>query len=265
MTPSADRIDIIVPSYLNEELTAACFRSIKQYSDPGSYRILWMDNGGDPSAVLAELSGVDHVHTAFASNQGFVTAVNEGLRMSTGKMVCLLNNDTIVSLCWLEKLKAALAANDKLGIVGPLTDYYRIPGGGPTSMDSHHSLTLHNTLLPPEAKGWDLEKINCELERRYAGRTQPIAFVAFLCALIKREVLDKIGFLDPNYAMGMYDDNDYNIATRRAGWTCELAIDTCIYHRGRSTFSILQKQEGLNVDQLLARNRAYMDHKWRQQ
>ena len=264
MIPS-DRVDIIVPSYLNEQLTAACFRSIKACTDPASYRILWMDNGTkDLSIVLAELSGVDHIHTTLASNQGFVTAINKGLAISTGKMVCLLNNDTVVSPRWLEKLKAVLLANDKLGIVGPLTDYYRGPDKGATSMDSHHSLTLHNTLLPPEAKdGWDLERINCELERRYAARTQPIAFVAFLCALIKREVLDKVGFLDPNYAMGMYDDNDYNNAAREAGFTCELAIDTCIYHRGRSTFSILEKKEGLNVHQLLAQNRAYMDRKWK--
>lgn len=252
-----DKVDIIVPTYLNEQLTAACFRSIKQHTAPASYRILWMDNGStNPSIVLAELSGVDHVRKTFPSNQGFVGAVNEGLRVSAGKMVCLLNNDTVVSYGWLEKLKAALSSNDKLGIMGPLTDYGKGPG-----MDSHHSLMLHNSLLPPEAKGWDLAKINCELERRYAGRTQPIVFVAFLCALIKREVLDKVGFLDPNYQMGLYDDTDYNIAARRAGFACELAIDTCIYHRGRATFSILERK-GLDVRGLLRKNKAYLNRKW---
>jgi GT2 family glycosyltransferase len=257
------QVDIIVPSYLNEQFTIACFRNVKKNTDPCDYRIVWVDNGSpDRSAVLDELCGTDYIHIQFASNQGFVAAVNEGLRQSTGRMVCLLNNDTIVSSGWLEKLKAALLSNDGLGIVGPLTDYCRIPGGGPTSMDSHHSLTLHNSLLPPEAIHWDLEKINRELESRYSGRTQPISFVAFLCALIKREVLNTVGLLDPNYAMGMYDDNDYNIAARRAGFRCELAIDTCIYHRGRTTFTVVEEREGLNVRQLLARNKAYMDNKW---
>ena len=258
-----DQVDIIVPSYLNEEFTTACFRSIRQNTDPCSYRIIWMDNGCDnPAAVLAELAGLEYIHIPFASNQGFVAAVNEGLRISDGKMVCLLNNDTLVSPCWLEKLKASLSSNHSLGIVGPLTDYQKGPVVQPY-MDSHHSLTLHNSLLPPEAKGWDLEKINYELERRYSGRTAPISFVAFLCAVIKREVMDAIGFLDPNYAMGLYDDNDYNIAARRAGFRCELALDTCIYHRGRATFKIVEERDGLNVRQLLARNRAYMDNKWK--
>ena len=116
-------IDIIVPTYRNEQLTAACFRSVKQCTAPGSYRILWMDNGcNNPSSILRELSGVEYVHVAFPSKRGFVDAVNEGLRISTGEMVCPLNNDTLVSPRWLEKLNAALLSDPDLGIVGPLTD-----------------------------------------------------------------------------------------------------------------------------------------------
>ena len=253
-----NKVDIIIPTYQNEQLTAACFRSIRASTNPSSYRIVWVDNGsGDPSIPQAELTGLNYTLIQLTSNRGFVGAVNEGLRASTGKMVCLLNNDTKVSYGWLEKLTAILSANGSLGIVGPLTIYHKGPG-----VDSHHSLSLHNSLLPPEAKGWDLGRINCELEQCYFGQTRPIAFVAFLCAVIKREVLDRVGLLDPNYAMGMYDDNDYNIAARRAGFSCELALDTCIYHRGRATFSILEKK-GLNVSRLLAKNKAYLDRKWK--
>lgn len=61
--------------------------------------------------------------------------------------------------------------------------------------------------------------------------------------------------------MGMYDDNDYNLLTRKAGYKCELVIDTCITHLGRSTFKLIQMKENFNVDDLLKRNLQYLNTK----
>ena len=86
--------------------------------------------------------------------------------------------------------------------------------------------------------------------------------MAFLRAVIRREVINKVGPLDTNYKMGMYDDNDYNLAVRKLGYRCELALDTCIYHHGRTTFSLLQQKEKLNINDLLKTNLAYLNKKW---
>jgi len=251
--------DIIIPSYNNDELTANCFKSIKQHTKEGAYRIIWIDNGSkDMSLPMKQLIGVNRICVHFPTNKGFVGAVNEGLRLSDAPSVCLLNNDTVVTSEWLEKLNKILYANKKLGIVGPLTGY-----GKDNGMDSHHSLSLHSKLLPADAHNWDFNRLNKELEMRYSGRTYNIDFVAFLCAVMKREVIDKVGLLDINYAMGMWDDCDYNRSAQKAGYDIALAIDTCIYHRGRSTFNVVEKEEGLDVERLLRENKAYLDKKWR--
>ena len=251
--------DIIIPTYENEEYTVACLESIKQYTNPAMYRIILVDNGSKNfSNVERVLKTIDKVlYIRLPRNEGFVTAINKGIEASTAPSVCLLNNDTVVTPRWLGKLAAALFHDPKLGIVGPLTQM-----GKGTAVDSHHSLTLHSGLIPSGLKGMDILDINRFLEKNYSGKTKPISFVAFLCALIKREVITKVGFLDINYAMGMYDDNDYNLATRKIGYRCELAIDTCIYHKGRTTFSILQQNENLDVNELLKRNLAYLNKKW---
>ncbi|MBE3139789.1 MAG: hypothetical protein IMZ53_04300 [Thermoplasmata archaeon] len=129
-------------------------------------------------------------------------------------------------------------------------------------MDSHHSLSLHRSLLPTQFINADLPTVNSFLEKAYSGRTYATSFVAFLCAVIKREVIDKVGLLDTNYELGMWDDNDYNLATRKLGYKCEFVIDTCIYHKGRSTFNLIQEEEGFDVNALLKKNRKYMDKKW---
>lgn len=250
--------DIIIPSYENDQLTAACFESIKRYTKPGTYRVIWVDNGSTSMELAAkELEGVNRICVYLPENKGFVGAVNEGLRLSDAPAVCLLNNDTVVTDGWLDKLTNTLYANPKLGIVGALTGY-----GQGQNVDSHHSLSLHSGLLPEDAREWSFDEINKELEKSYRGKTYPVDFVAFLCALIKREVIDKVGFLDSNYEMGLYDDNDYNIAAQKAGYEIALCIDTCIYHRGRSTFNLIQDTENFDVDALLKKNRKYMVEKW---
>jgi GT2 family glycosyltransferase/pyruvate-formate lyase-activating enzyme len=249
--------DIIIPTYENDHFTIDCFNSIKEYTEPGTYRVIWVDNGSrDTSKVEQAIMGTDYITIKLTKNEGFVGAVNRGLLASTAPFVCLLNNDTIVTNRWLEKMINALKADQQLGIVGGLTN--ENPDAG---VDSHHSLKLHNKLIPESLRLVSIEEKNKYLETHYSGRTVPISFVAFLFAVIKREVLNKVGFLDPNYAMGMYDDNDYNLLTRKAGYKCELVIDTCITHLGRSTFKLIQMKENFNVDDLLKRNLQYLNTK----
>ena len=250
--------DIIIPTYENEDLTVACFESIKKYTN--NFRIIWVDNGSKgKQKVQASLQGVNHIAILLPTNQGFVGAVNLGIAVSNAPFVCLLNNDTLVSPRWLEKLIKSLKADPQLGIVGALT----APIPGDRRFDSHHNVTwIKNSGKPlsfPEYR--NLEDFNLRIEKQFSGMLTSVDFVAFLCAVIKREVVSKVGFLDPNYAMGLWDDCDYNNSIKKAGYKVGLLLDTCIWHKGRSTFDIAEKN-GLDINALLAKNRAYLDRKW---
>lgn len=253
--------DIIIPSYKNEELTVACFESIKENTQKETYRIIWIDNGSENISRLKEsLKETHHIMIHSSENFGFVTAVNIGLVISDAPFVCILNNDTVVSYRWLEKLVAALNKSPKLGIVGPVTAPPKIKGRN----DSQHCIGYIEDLAGRRmfSDFMNLEDFNKEIEIKFNGVLAEVSFVAFLCAVIKREVINKIGLLDINYAMGMWDDNDYNFAVRKAGYETKLLYDTCIYHRGRSTFNLIQEKEGFDVDSLLKSNRKYLDQKW---
>jgi radical SAM superfamily enzyme YgiQ (UPF0313 family) len=256
-----DFCDIIIPTYENEDLTIQCLESIRKNTKEGTYRVIWVDNNSKiRSKIEQTIVNLNHLSIMNKENLGFVGAINKGLEQSTSPFVCLLNNDTIVSPNWLEKLISALKKDPKLGIVGAIT----APPPEPTKYDSHHCVShiedMYGKRIFPSYT--DLESFNKEIEQSFSGQTADIPFVAFLCAVIKREVIEKVGLLDPNYAMGMYDDNDYNIATRRLGYTTKLLYDTCIWHKGRSTFKLIQATENFDVDELLKKNRLYMNQKW---
>ena len=108
-----------------------------------------------------------------------------------------------------------------------------------------------------------LDITNKILEFYHPGRLLDISFVAFFCAVIKQEVINKVGLLDTNYALGMWDDNDYCIAARKFGYDVKLLADTCITHHGRTTFTLLQETENFNITELMAKNKAYLNKKWR--
>jgi hypothetical protein len=136
--------DIIIPTYENEDLTVDCLNSIKEYTKPGTYRVIWVDNASTSTARVEEaIADINHLSIKMPSNEGFVGAVNKGLENSNAECVCLLNNDTRVSSNWLEKLTTTLFKDTKLGIIGALTQAQKGPG-----VDSHHNLVLHNTLVP---------------------------------------------------------------------------------------------------------------------
>lgn len=260
--------DIIIPSYNNEHLTIACFESIKACTTPGEYRIIWVDNGSkDKRKVKAALKEVNHLAIMLKKNTGFVGAINAGLAKSDAPTVCFLNNDTEVSPGWLDKLTDLLYLDSKLGIIGPLTG----PPAIKQQYDSHHNIAYQQMAreLPVFPYYKNLADFNKKIEAMQLRLVGDISFVAFLCAVIKREVIEKVTAFHPSYAkgldagydMGMWDDCDYNWAIERVGYKKAIALDTCIIHKGRSTFKILQEKEKLDVDKLLKKNRKYMDKK----
>jgi len=270
--------DIIIPTYENEDFTVNCFESIKRCTEPGTYRIIWVDNGSKNTAKAEQaLIGVDHIAVRLSKNIGFVGAVNRGLSISNSDYVCLLNNDTIVSTSWLEKLIAALKQNQKLGIVGALTAPLPIlarelwPAGITNTLqlkkdyDSHHNIRyiedcqLHRAYFPEYV---NLEDFNRKIEVQFPGHLADTTFIAFLCAVIKREVINKVGLLDTNFEMGMYDDNDYDLSVKKAGWETKLLYDTCIMHFGHQTFRTLYATEHFDDNALRLRNHIYLKKKW---
>jgi radical SAM superfamily enzyme YgiQ (UPF0313 family)/GT2 family glycosyltransferase len=251
--------DIIIPTYNNEDYTVECLKSIKECTSSVDYRVIWVDNASkDTSKVEKAISNISHLRINMPTNEGFVNAVNKGIKASHADYICLLNNDTVVSDRWLEKLINSFKANPKLGIVGAMTTPLR----GDRSYDSQHNIALHSYLMPVDY-GIPLDITNKILEFYYPGCLLDITFVAFFCAVIKQEVINKVGLLDTNYALGMWDDNDYCIAARKFGYDVKLLVDTCITHHGRTTFTLLHETENFNITELMAKNKSYLDKKWR--
>jgi glycosyltransferase involved in cell wall biosynthesis len=56
------------------------------------------------------------------------------------------------------------------------------------------------------------------------------------CLLIKREIIEKIGFLDEAYGQGYYEDNDFSRRAQKAGYRCLRLLDTYVWHDIEGSF-----------------------------
>jgi O-antigen biosynthesis protein len=57
------------------------------------------------------------------------------------------------------------------------------------------------------------------------------------CMLINRKLINAIGGLDPRFGIGNFDDDDYCLRARLAGWDVRIALGAFVHHIGHATFA----------------------------
>ena len=219
--PAAPYIDIVIPTYNQAAMTNACALSLVKHTPPGWARVIWIDNGSDVDEKVAMVDtwgkasalGLPVLPVSVPTNLGFVKATNVGLALSTAPFVLLLNNDTEVPQSWAEALLDVLRADETIGVVGPLsTSTQQWQGCMPYTPGAY---------IVPE------------------GRT-----LAFFCALLRREVIEKIGYLSEEYRAGLCDDDDYAQRMKAAGWKAAIRTDLKVVHHHRTTFRAIYGEGG---------------------
>ena len=112
------RVSVILLSWNGMDDLGNALEALQAQSSSG-VEIIVVDNAStDGSAEFVERYYPDVSLIRSPCNVGFAGGNNRGLEVATGKVLVLLNQDTIVRRGWLNALVAALAGNPRSGIVG---------------------------------------------------------------------------------------------------------------------------------------------------
>lgn len=137
--------------------------------------------------------------------EGFAATCNRGIVKAMADnpdFILLLNDDTVVHPEAIERMFAVMEAFPDVGLVGPCSN--RVSGP--------------------------------QLREPLAGPiSQEISRLVGFCLLIRRSVIDKIGGLDPAYGVGNFEDDDYCLRARAAGFKLRVALDSFVHHDGGAT------------------------------
>jgi GT2 family glycosyltransferase len=219
------KISIIILSFNNyDETTGKCLRSLAADQDFSKWQVIIVDNASDAGTQqqLAEArTHYPNVSFIFNSqNVGFAAGNNIGIKQATGDFIVLLNSDAFPSPGMLGRLTEHFANDPQLGMVGPVTN------------------AAGNEQCIYTKSGSTEEVINEGL--RYASSGDSVCLPAyrldFFCVAILRHVLEKVGGLDEDFGRGYYEDLDYSLRVKAAGFKLGVAENVFVYHRGSTSF-----------------------------
>lgn len=238
---TVDRVDIVLCVHNAFEDVKECLTSIKRHTKV-DYRLLIVDDGSQPETRDFLKSWVQEVSVATLfrneTARGYTKAANIGLRASKGDYIILLNSDTIVTPGWIEKLIECATSRKDIGIVGPLSNcasWQSIP----EIFDKNGGWMINNI---PE--GYSLESLS-DVVANVSNKAFPcVNFVNGFCYMIKRAVIDAIGWLDEeSFPYGYGEENDFSIRARKAGFKLAIADHAYVYHSKSKSFGHERRQE----------------------
>ena len=71
-----------------------------------------------------------------------------------------------------------------------------------------------------------------------------VAFLNGFCYMIKRPVIEALGYFDEtNFGRGYGEENDYSLRAGKAGWQLAIADDTYVYHAHSRSYSDERRKE----------------------
>ena len=219
-----DIVSIIMLTFNALEWTKKAVRSILEHTR-SPYEIIFVDNAssdGTKSYLKKLTRKYDHIsYIKNSRNMGFAKGNNQGVQKAKGKHVLLLNNDVLVSDGWLDRMLTLLRKDEKIGIVGPLSNYI---SGRQMIADV------------PYKSDEDYYKYATDLAKQYAGKSSPRRRLAGFAMLMPTKLYRQLDGFDETFGSGNFEDDDLCLRTSQAGYALMVDESTIIHHFGSKSF-----------------------------
>jgi GT2 family glycosyltransferase len=216
-------IAIVVVSWNGLQDTLTCLTALRRLEHAERCVVL-VDNGSlDGTVDVVQRYFPEVKVIANAANLGYVRANNQGIAWGLDRgadWILLLNNDVVVTPGALTEMLRVGESVPEVGIVGPV---------------------MQRTLRPDILDlGGDLHLAWGGVSlRRYTDAQRerdwlPVDYVWGCTLMARREVLERIGGLDPVY-VAYFEDGDLCLRARRLGYRTVAALRARVMHQvGRS-------------------------------
>jgi len=219
----APRFSVIVVSLNGATRLPACLAALRaslgQFASPGAVEVIVVDNGSaDATSAVVREGFPEVIVVRVPKNLGFAGGNNVGLAKATGEICILLNDDTYPHLGWLDELDAAARSLPGWGALGCLLLYPRdrtVQHAG--GLIEPNGLTKHIGWGEPEA-AWNTRD---PFEADY---------VSGAAMAIAREALEAIGPLDAAYFPIYFEETDYCVKLRAAGFGVWMVPRSVVLH-----------------------------------
>ncbi|MGE3914955.1 MAG: glycosyltransferase [Hyphomicrobiaceae bacterium] len=240
-------IAIVIPVYNAAEEVAACLASVLAHTTLPARLIVIDDASTDPRIpgllrALEGKSGLEIIRNT--DNLGYTRTVNKGLSLAGKSDVVLLNSDAMVGPRWLEGLRTAAYARNRIATVTAVSDNagaFSVP-----EMDRRQPLPAGLS-----------EAAYQRLVMQKSGALWPeVPTGSGFCLYMRRDAIDAVGTFDAEaFPRGYGEENDWCMRALRAGWQHVVDDRTMVLHERSASF-------GASKTELLAAGRSIVDERY---
>lgn len=234
-------IDIIIATWNACDYTRYCLDSIRKYTDY-PHNIIVVDNGSLDGTVDYLESQGDILLIQNLENLGYGGAITQGYEARNSRLVCVMNNDIVVSPGWLGSMAKIMMQDREIGILGTLR---------PAGFCLHPDGQKDTGLVLKETRGHKLPRPEDWLEQFCSPYTYedfveevkgvnnfglrevegPPSFVSTCCVLANREIIDRIGGLaDLRFFRYGCEDVDLCWRTSTEGYKVAITSEVYVHH-----------------------------------
>lgn len=245
--PQWPRIGIAIPTCNASRTQDAILGFTKFY--PGEIEFAVVANGCDRTnlemlrSLQREIPNIVHLIEE-PENLGYGRGANRGLdflwQEAWFDYYVVSNDDVYPSVDFLPQMATAFAEllSQELnpGILGCVTN--EISGAQRVDIGGYTSLAE----MQDRARLWSKD--------HHSSATQAQQ-VRGLFMMIHPDCLSQVGGFDPRFGIGNFEDDDYNLRCRQAGFTLWTVDGAFLHHMGSSTFRELGVDYSLNIDRNL--------------
>lgn len=250
----APRVTAVIPSTGRPDLLEPCLDGLLSRTTYDELDVVVaVDENAreDPPTrrFLAELSARPQVRVYAYPTRPFNYArtVNEAVAVTSSPLVLLLNDDTeVVYEDWLDAM-VGYAQEERVGAVGGMLVY---PDG-----------TVHSAGMLVGARSIAENRYHRRQAsvNGYANRArlpQDLTAVVGTAMLVRRDAFDEVSGLDISFPVA-YNDVDFCLKLRRAGWRVVYVPDAILIHKGSASYGSHQRgreeEHMLDAERLEAR------------
>ncbi len=229
------KIGIIILNYNGEKDTAQCLESIGNTQITNyKLQIFVVDNGSIQKFKVNSSEGEIRVIREDI-NLGFAAGNNVGIKAALdfgAEFALLLNNDTLVDKNLITELVRVAESDSKIGIVVPKIYFAK---GFEFHKNRYKKEDLGNVFwyagglmdwknIIGHHRGVD------EVDKGQYKKEEETEIATGCCMLIKKNVFEKIGFLDEKYFL-YYEDSDFSQRAKKSGFTIVYAPKGILWHK----------------------------------